>query len=172
MTREQKELVQASFRTLQPIAEQAAQVFYGRLFELDPSLRQLFKGDIGTQGRKLMEMIGVAVRSLDRLDNLLPTLRLMGEKHAAYGVTSSDYETVGQALIWTLEQGFGAAFTIPMWIWLTWLEFRGEGELGLVGWIAISVILAAVLVLMLLLGTRRLPAYLVEIPDEALRKER
>lgn len=68
--------------------------------------------------------------------------------------------------------GFGAAFTVPMWIWITWSEFRGEGELGLAGWIVMTIILGAVLVLMILLGTRRLPAYLVEIPDDALRKDR
>jgi hemoglobin-like flavoprotein len=107
----QKALVQTSFAQVRPIADAAAALFYGRLFELDPTLRPLFKGDMEEQGRKLMEMIGLAVKGLDRPETLLPALAALGRRHAGYGVNERDYETVGEALIWTLEQGLGPSFT-------------------------------------------------------------
>jgi hemoglobin-like flavoprotein len=111
MTPAEKSLVQTTFATLVPIADQAAALFYGRLFEIDPSLRRLFKGDLGDQGRKLMQMIGVAVKGLDALDQLVPVVQDLGRRHAGYGVTDAHYDTVGGALLWTLEKGLGAAFT-------------------------------------------------------------
>ena len=107
----QKALVQTSFAQVRPIADAAAALFYSRLFELDPTLRPLFKGDMGEQGRKLMEMIDLAVKGLDRPEALLPALAALGRRHAGYGVNESDYETVGEALLWTLEQGLGPSFT-------------------------------------------------------------
>jgi hemoglobin-like flavoprotein len=111
MTPEQKTLVQESFAKVLPIADVAAELFYGRLFELDPSLRHMFHGDMKEQGRKLMTMIRVAVANLGRLDEIVPAVEALGERHARYGVEDSHYETVGTALIWTLEQGLGDAFT-------------------------------------------------------------
>ena len=93
------------------IAEQAAEMFYRRLFELDPSLSRLFKGDMREQGRKLMSMIGAAVKGLDDLERLVPVVRKLGARHAGYGVKDRDYATVAQALLWTLEKGLGEAFT-------------------------------------------------------------
>jgi hemoglobin-like flavoprotein len=107
----QKELVQKSFAQVRPIADAAAALFYRRLFELDPTLRPLFKGDLKEQGRKLMDMLGLAVKGLDRPEALLPALAALGRRHAGYGVNKHDYETVGEALIWTLEQGLGPSFT-------------------------------------------------------------
>jgi len=107
----QKELVQTSFEQVRPIADAAAALFYNRLFELDPTLRPLFKGDMKEQGRKLMDMITLAVKGLDRPEALLPALAALGRRHADYGVNKHDYETVGEALIWTLEQGLGPSFT-------------------------------------------------------------
>jgi hemoglobin-like flavoprotein len=107
----QKALVQTSFAQVQPIADAAAAMFYSRLFELDPTLRPLFKGDMEEQGRKLMEMLTLAVKGLDRPEALLPALTLLGRRHAGYGVKEHDYETVGEALLWTLEQGLGPSFT-------------------------------------------------------------
>jgi len=107
----QKELVQTSFAQVRTIADAAAALFYGRLFELDPTLRPLFKGDLKEQGRKLMDMLTLAVKGLDRPDTLLPALAALGRRHAGYGVNKHDYETVGEALIWTLEQGLGPSFT-------------------------------------------------------------
>jgi hemoglobin-like flavoprotein len=111
MTQEQKHLVQTTFARVVPIADTAAALFYQRLFELDPTVRALFKTDLTEQGRKLMQMIGVAVRGLDRLDELGLAVRDLGTRHAAYGVKDGHYETVGAALLWTLERGLGSEFT-------------------------------------------------------------
>ena len=111
MNSEQIRLVQDSFRRVMPIADTAAELFYTRLFELDPRLKPLFKGDIAEQGRKLMQMIGMAVLSLRRLDQVLPALRALGARHVRYGVRDGDYETVGRALLWSLKRGLGDSFT-------------------------------------------------------------
>ena len=111
MTPEQKILVQQSFAQVAPIADQAAALFYGRLFELDPSVKPLFKTDLETQGRKLMQVLAMAVNGLDDLDALVPVVQTLGRKHVAYGVTDEHYDTVGSALLWTPEQGLGEGFT-------------------------------------------------------------
>ena len=107
----QKQLVQASFAKVLPIAAQAADLFYARLFELDPSLRPLFKTDMKEQKQKLMQMLAAAVRGLDDLPALIPVVRQLGARHNGYGVQDQHYETVASALLWTLEQGLGADFT-------------------------------------------------------------
>src|SRR5918912_69829 len=94
MTPQQKILVQQSFGAVAPIAEAAAALFYGRLFELDPSLRPLFHGDLATQGRHLMATLAVAVRGLDDLPTLVPAVRALGRRYAAYGVRDEHYVTV------------------------------------------------------------------------------
>ncbi len=111
MTTNQKSLVKETFAKVVPIADTAAALFYGRLFEMDPSLRPLFRTDLREQGKKLMQMIGYCVGKLDELDELVPAVKELGRKHAGYGVEEEDYATVGGALLWTLEQGLGAAFT-------------------------------------------------------------
>lgn len=111
MTPQQIDLVQASWKQVLPVAETAAQMFYGRLFFLDPSLRPLFRGDLREQGRKVMAMMSYTVNGLTRLDVLLPAVRALGRRHVAYGVRAEHYYTVGAALLWTLEQGLGDAFT-------------------------------------------------------------
>src|SRR5580704_7610506 len=111
MTPTQKSLVKQTFAEVVPIADQAAALFYGRLFEVAPSLRPLFKHDIQAQGRKLMQMIGYCVGKLDALDELVPAVEELGRKHAGYGAKEADYDTVGGALLWTLEKGLGPAFT-------------------------------------------------------------
>jgi hemoglobin-like flavoprotein len=111
MTPKEKSLVQQTFGLVVPIADKAATLFYGRLFELDPTLKALFKGDMRAQGKKLMQMIGLAVSELDALDELVPMVEALGRRHAGYGVKDADYDTVASALLWTLEQGLGAAFT-------------------------------------------------------------
>ncbi|MBX3500543.1 MAG: hemin receptor [Alphaproteobacteria bacterium] len=111
MTPEQIALVRSSFASVVPIKETAADLFYSRLFELDPSLKPLFKGDMKEQGLKLMAMIGTAVGGLDRLDSIVPAVQALGRRHVGYGVKTEHYDTVGSALLWTLEQGLGAAFT-------------------------------------------------------------
>jgi hemoglobin-like flavoprotein len=111
MNPEQIMLVQASFVLVMPIADTAAALFYQRLFELDPSLRPMFRGDIQEQGRKLMTMLKLAVNGLTRLDQLVPAVQALGQRHARYGVRDEHYDTVAAALLWTLRQGLGIAFT-------------------------------------------------------------
>ena len=107
-----RKLVQDSFARVVPIADTAASLFYGRLFEIDPDTRPLFAStDMAAQGRKLMDMIGTAVAGLDDLDALVPEVQNMGVRHVAYGVQPEHYDSVGAALLWTLEQGLGDDFT-------------------------------------------------------------
>jgi hemoglobin-like flavoprotein len=123
MTPMQVKLVQESWKHVLPIKDEAAQMFYGRLFELDPGLQVLFKGEMSEQRRKLMAMIGVAVNSLDRVDKLLPVLQELGRKHGDYGVEPKHYDTVGTALLWTLEKGLGPQFTTD--VRAAWTETYG-----------------------------------------------
>ena len=111
LTSDQKRLVQNSFATIAPIADDAAVLFYRRLFEIDPSLQRMFRGDMSEQRKRLMQMIAVAVKGLDRLEQLVPAVQDLGRRHARYGVEERHYETVGEALFWTLEKGLGSAFT-------------------------------------------------------------
>ena len=111
LTWTQKTLVQESFALIAPIADDAAVLFYRRLFEIDPSLRGMFRDDLVEQGRKLTRMLSAAVKGLDRLDLLVPVVQELGRRHAAYGVLDHHYDTVGGALLWTLEMGLGEGFT-------------------------------------------------------------
>jgi hemoglobin-like flavoprotein len=111
MTPTQIALVQQTFEQVKPIADTAADLFYNRLFELDPSLRPMFRGDMKEQGRKLMQMLSVAVAGLTRLDDLVPAVEALGRRHQGYGVRDEHYATVGSALLWTLGQGLGSGFT-------------------------------------------------------------
>jgi hemoglobin-like flavoprotein len=114
VTPRQIALVQATWREVHPVAERAAEFFYGRLFALDPSLRLMFRADLQEQGRKLMATIAVAVDSLAHLEDLASDVRALGRRHAGYGVEERHYATVGAALIWTLERVLGAGFTGEM----------------------------------------------------------
>ena len=111
LTPEQITLVRDSWAQVVPIADKAAELFYGKLFDLDPSLRSMFPDDMTAQGKKLMTMINTAVASLDRLDAIVPDIQACGVRHLDYGVKNSQYDTVGEALLWTLGQGLGDAFT-------------------------------------------------------------
>lgn len=119
MNEEQKQLVQSSFQAVLPLAEQAAELFYNRLFELDPALHPMFRGDMQEQGRKLMSALKLAVAGLNELEKIVPALQHLGRKHIEYGVQEVHYETVGEALIWTLKQGLGNRFTSEVeWAWI------------------------------------------------------
>lgn len=111
MTNEEIELVKTSWEKVEPISDVAAELFYGKLFEIDPTLKAMFSDDIEEQGKKLMMMINTAVNGLDRLDQIVPAVQALAERHVGYGVTDGHYDTVGEALIWTLGQGLGDGFT-------------------------------------------------------------
>ena len=111
MNLQQIQLVQESFEHVKPITDIAADIFYGRLFELDPALRPYFKGDMAEQKAKLMTTLAFAVAALKQPERLLPAVRQLGRRHAGYGVQIEHYQTVGAALLWTLGQGLGDEFT-------------------------------------------------------------
>jgi nitric oxide dioxygenase len=111
MTPDQITLVQDSFSKVAPISEQAAQLFYSRLFEIAPEVKPLFHGDMGEQRRKLMATLAVVVNGLSNLPSILPAASALAKKHVGYGVTAAHYGVVGQALLWTLERGLGPAWT-------------------------------------------------------------
>jgi hemoglobin-like flavoprotein len=123
ITPEQISLVRDSWSRVVPIADQAAILFYGKLFELDPSLKPMFKSDMTEQGQKLMRMISIAVDNLDRLDEVVPAVQELGVKHLEYGVKNSQYDTVGEALLWTLGRGLGSAFTTE--VMAAWTDVYG-----------------------------------------------
>jgi hemoglobin-like flavoprotein len=132
MTPEEINRVKTSWAKLEPVADKAAALFYGRLFELHPEVKAYFKGDMEEQGRKLMAMISLAVNSLENLEPLLPAIRESGKRHAEYGVQDADYDKVAGALLWTLEQGLGDDFTDEVkqaWV-ATYSALAGEMMAG------------------------------------------
>ena len=111
MTPEQIDLVQASFKKVAPIAETAADIFYDRLFEIAPDTRALFPEVMTDQKKKLMQMLGVAVNGLKDLDAIVPAVQDLGARHNGYNVTEAHYDSVGEALLFTLGKGLGDDFT-------------------------------------------------------------
>ena len=112
MTPTEVGLIKASWAAVEPIADDAAGLFYGRLFELDPALQRLFRRtDMAAQRKVLMQTLAVVVKSLDRLEQIVPAVQALGRRHAGYGVRAEHYDTVGNALLWTLEQGLGEGFS-------------------------------------------------------------
>jgi nitric oxide dioxygenase len=111
MTPEQVTAIQDSFAKVKPIAEQAAALFYGRLFEIEPAVKPLFRGDMTEQGRKLMATLAIVVDGLNNLESVLPAASALAKRHVDYGVKAADYAPVGAALLWTLEQGLGDQWT-------------------------------------------------------------
>ena len=121
LTSSQAVLVQESFALIAPIGEDVAALFYARLFEIDPSLEAMFPKSIETQGQRLMQVLTTAVRGVDDLDGFLPFLRELGRRHVGYGVRDEHYETVAEALLWTLQIGLHAGFTSEVHeAWTTW----------------------------------------------------
>lgn len=111
MTPRQIGLIGSSWDKVLPIQETAAELFYGKLFELDPELKSMFKGDMVEQGKKLFTMLDTVVKSLDNLESVIPAAQESGKRHAGYGVKDEDYNTVAEAFLWTLGQGLGKDFT-------------------------------------------------------------
>jgi hemoglobin-like flavoprotein len=110
MTPRQVALIRQSWVNVQPVADQAAKLFYDRLFEVRPDLRPMFGADMLEQGRKLTTMLSVLIHGLERIDSLA-TVQDLGARHARYGVRAEHYEAVGEALVWALERGLSASFT-------------------------------------------------------------
>ncbi|HEY2137224.1 MAG TPA: globin family protein [Xanthobacteraceae bacterium] len=111
MTPVQVKLVQDSFAKVAPISEQAAALFYGRLFEIAPEVKPMFRGDMKEQGRKLMATLAVVVNGLANLAAILPAASALAQRHVGYGVKPGHYAPVGEALLWTLETGLGPEWT-------------------------------------------------------------
>jgi hemoglobin-like flavoprotein len=111
MTPEEIKLVQKSFGQVAPIADQAASMFYDRLFEIAPAVKPLFHADMAEQRRKLMTMLAVVINGLSNLDAVLPAASALAKRHVAYGVKPEHYDAVGEALLWTLERGLGAQWS-------------------------------------------------------------
>jgi hemoglobin-like flavoprotein len=102
LTPQQVVLVQSTFRTIQPMTATAAELFYKRLFEIEPATATLFKGDMNQQGRRFMQVLAAAVGSLSSMSTLVPIVQRLGLRHAACGVRAEHYDSVQQALLWTL----------------------------------------------------------------------
>lgn len=111
MTPEQVELVQGSFKKVAPIADTAADLFYDKLFEIAPDVRPLFPENLAEQKKKLMQMLATAVGNLHQLDTIVPAVQDLGKRHVAYGVADAHYDSVGAALLDTLEKGLGDDWT-------------------------------------------------------------
>jgi hemoglobin-like flavoprotein len=114
MTPHQVKLVRDSFAKIAPIADQAAAMFYGRLFDVAPQVRPLFPKDMAEQQRKLMATLAVVVSGLANLETILPVASALAKRHVIYGVTADHYPIVGAALLWTLERGLGAAWNAQL----------------------------------------------------------
>ena len=114
MTPAKVQLLQDSFKKIVPIAATAADLFYDRLFTIEPELRSLFPQNLSQQKNKLMQMLATAVTNLHQMEKILPAVQALGRRHVDYGVTDIHYEIVGEALVWTLEQGLGDDFTPPV----------------------------------------------------------
>src|SRR5258708_10172682 len=107
----QIKLVQDSFAKVAPISEQAAVLFYDRLFEVAPSVRAMFPNDMTEQRKKLMGTLAVVVNGLSNLEAVLPAASALAKRHVSYGAKPEHYPVVGGALLWTLEMGLGDALT-------------------------------------------------------------
>lgn len=123
MTPDQVKLVQDSFKKVEPIAPQAGDMFYARLFEIAPEVRPMFPANITAQRDKLLQMLTTAVSNLHQVEVIIPAVQELGKRHAGYGVKDGHYDKVGEALIWTLEKGLGGDFTPP--VKAAWVETYG-----------------------------------------------
>lgn len=111
MTPEQVKLVQQSFSRIGPISDQAAVMFYDRLFEIAPQVKSMFPADMTAQRAKLMATLAAVVNGLGNLASILPVASALARRHVAYGARPEHYPVVGSALLWTLERGLGDGWT-------------------------------------------------------------
>ena len=128
MNQQQIELVQHTFAKIEPIAQDVGEMFYNRLFEMDPSLQPLFKGDMRQQAKMMMTAIGMAVKSLNAPDSVIPDIQQIGHRHISYGAMPTDFDKFGAALLWSLEQTLGPDFTPPVKeAWIETFQFIVKG---------------------------------------------
>ncbi len=123
MAPDQVKLVQESFAKVEPIAAQAGDMIYARLFEIAPEVRPMFPADITAQRDKLLQMLSTAVNNLHQVEMIIPAVEDLGKRHVGYDVQDPHYDKVGEALIWTLDKGLGDAFTPP--VKEAWVETYG-----------------------------------------------
>jgi hemoglobin-like flavoprotein len=127
ITESQKVIVQRSFRKLARHVDLAADLLYKKLFEVDPACRMLFECDMHWQGRKLMQMIAIAVVGLNTLETTIPAIQALGKRHVGYGIKTEDYESVGKALMFALSETLGTEYTPPVEeAWLAFYRFIAE----------------------------------------------
>lgn len=114
MTPEQIIIVQATFGSVLPFADETAESFYHRLFELDPSLRAMFKHDLESQRRKLISSLVLVIKNLQRPEVFLHKVQNLGRAHVDYGVQPHHYDLVGEALVYAIAQRLGEDFTFEV----------------------------------------------------------
>jgi hemoglobin-like flavoprotein len=114
MTPDDVKLVQESFAKVAPISGKAAELFYGRLFEIAPQVRAMFPDDMTEQRKKLMGTLAIVVNGLNDLSTILPAASALAKRHVSYGAQAAHYPVVGEALLWTLEKGLGESWTPPV----------------------------------------------------------
>ena len=110
-TKEEIELVRSTWQPVSADPAAAATLFYGRLFEVAPEVKPLFTGDMKEQGLKLIQMVGIAVHNMERIEEIVPALQELGERHVGYGAEDAHYPVVGDVLIETLASALGDQFT-------------------------------------------------------------
>ncbi|USG60567.1 globin domain-containing protein [Sneathiella marina] len=115
MTPHQQQLVHESWQQVVPIADTASELFYNRLFELEPGLKPLFCGtDMTGQRHKLIAALTAVVDNLDQVAELAPIIAALGRRHRGYGVEAQHYDVVGQALLDTLKTGLGESWSVEL----------------------------------------------------------
>lgn len=124
MDKKQIALVQSTFKKLEPIATDTGELLYQKLFEIDPSLKPLFKSDIKNQAQMLMTAIGLAIKGLDKPTSVEKSVKQLGTRHTSYGVAPKDYNAFSAALLWALEQSLGDSFTDE--VKTAWVEAFGQ----------------------------------------------
>jgi hemoglobin-like flavoprotein len=110
MTPEQKWMVRRSFPAIATLSRAISMLFYGRLFQVDPSLRPMFKQDIEVQGRKLMDMLSALMSHIDSIEDMIPLLKALGQRHVGYGVRPEHYPLVANSLIWAIAMALDEEF--------------------------------------------------------------
>jgi hemoglobin-like flavoprotein len=111
LTAKQKRLIRESFLKLEPAYDLVGQLFFRKLYRLDPWFRDRFAGPVEVQGRKFMAGLKLGIIALNYDDGLTPVIRLVGVRNRRSGIKVRHYRIMAKALIWTLEQSLEKRFT-------------------------------------------------------------